>query len=89
MAPRKLALLDNPVVRPANAPSTAPDSDSAVARRHRDDIVNAATDIIAGEAVAIQHVDPNLTLEGLRLIWGRNAWPEATAAACVEQENKS
>jgi type III pantothenate kinase len=30
-------------------------------------------DIIAGATVAIERVEPNLTLEGLRLIWGRNA----------------
>lgn len=29
-------------------------------------------DIIAGETTAIQRVDPNLTLDGLRLIWQRN-----------------
>jgi type III pantothenate kinase len=28
-------------------------------------------DVISGESVAIQHVDSNLTLEGLRLIWER------------------
>jgi type III pantothenate kinase len=28
--------------------------------------------ILAGDTVAIQRVDPNLTLEGLRLIWLRN-----------------
>jgi type III pantothenate kinase len=26
-------------------------------------------DVISGESTAIQHVDPNLTLDGLRLIW--------------------
>ncbi len=51
MAPRKPAVLENPVARSANAPSTAPESDSAVARRPRDDIVAAATDIIAGEGI--------------------------------------
>jgi type III pantothenate kinase len=30
-------------------------------------------DVLAGETVAIQHVNPDLTLEGLRLIWERNA----------------
>lgn len=44
MAPRKLAVLENPVARPANATGT-------VARRRRDDIVAAATDIIAGEGI--------------------------------------
>jgi type III pantothenate kinase len=29
-------------------------------------------DIIAGETIAIQHVDPDLTLTGLRMIWDRN-----------------
>jgi type III pantothenate kinase len=29
-------------------------------------------DVISGESAAIQHVDPNLTLDGLRLIWERN-----------------
>ncbi len=29
-------------------------------------------DVISGESRAIQHVDPNLTLDGLRLIWQRN-----------------
>ena len=29
--------------------------------------------IIAGESAAIQHVDPDLTLQGLRLVWARNA----------------
>jgi len=29
-------------------------------------------DIIAGETVAIQRVDPDLTLQGLRMIWKRN-----------------
>jgi hypothetical protein len=29
-------------------------------------------DIIAGETVAIQRVDPDLTLTGLRMIWDRN-----------------
>lgn len=28
-------------------------------------------DIISGESTSIQHVDPNLTLDGLRLIWSR------------------
>src|SRR5947207_2192699 len=28
-------------------------------------------DVISGESAAIQHVDPNLTLDGLRLIWDR------------------
>ena len=28
-------------------------------------------DVISGESAAIQHVDPNLTLDGLRLIWER------------------
>jgi type III pantothenate kinase len=28
-------------------------------------------EIIAGETTAVQHVDPNLTLLGLQLIWGR------------------
>jgi type III pantothenate kinase len=30
-------------------------------------------DIIAGESTAIERVDPDLTLRGLRLIWDRNA----------------
>jgi type III pantothenate kinase len=29
-------------------------------------------DVISGESAAIQHVDPNLTLDGLRLIWQRS-----------------
>jgi type III pantothenate kinase len=29
-------------------------------------------DILSGESAAIQHVDPNLTLDGLRLIWTRS-----------------
>jgi type III pantothenate kinase len=29
-------------------------------------------DIIAGESAAIERVDPDLTLQGLRLIWNRN-----------------
>ena len=29
-------------------------------------------DILSGESTAIQHVDQNLTLDGLRLIWNRN-----------------
>jgi type III pantothenate kinase len=29
-------------------------------------------DIIAGESTAIERVDPDLTLQGLRLIWKRN-----------------
>jgi type III pantothenate kinase len=29
-------------------------------------------DVISGESASIQHVDPNLTLDGLRLIWERN-----------------
>jgi type III pantothenate kinase len=29
-------------------------------------------DVLSGESAAIQHVDPNLTLEGLRIIWQRN-----------------
>jgi type III pantothenate kinase len=29
-------------------------------------------DVISGESAAIQHVDPNLTLDGLRLIWERS-----------------
>jgi type III pantothenate kinase len=28
-------------------------------------------DVISGESTTIQHVDANLTLEGLRLIWER------------------
>jgi type III pantothenate kinase len=30
-------------------------------------------EILAGETVAIQRVDPDLTLQGLRVIWNRNA----------------
>lgn len=30
-------------------------------------------DIISGASASIQHVDPNLTLDGLRLIWQRSA----------------
>ena len=30
-------------------------------------------DIISGESRAIQHVDANLTLDGLRLIWERHS----------------
>ena len=29
-------------------------------------------EILSGESTAIQHVDQNLTLDGLRLIWNRN-----------------
>jgi type III pantothenate kinase len=29
-------------------------------------------DIIAGETTVIERVDPDLTLQGLRLIWERN-----------------
>jgi type III pantothenate kinase len=29
-------------------------------------------DVISGESTAIQHVDPNLTLDGLRLVWERH-----------------
>jgi type III pantothenate kinase len=29
-------------------------------------------DVIAGESGSIQHVAPNLTLDGLRLIWDRH-----------------
>ena len=29
-------------------------------------------DILSGESASIQHVDPNLTLDGLRLIWERS-----------------
>jgi type III pantothenate kinase len=29
------------------------------------------SDVISGDSTAIQHVDPNLTLDGLRLIWER------------------
>jgi hypothetical protein len=29
-------------------------------------------DIIAGESTTIERVDPDLTLQGLRLIWNRN-----------------
>ena len=29
-------------------------------------------DVLSGESTAIQHVDQNLTLDGLRLIWNRN-----------------
>jgi len=29
-------------------------------------------DVLSGESASIQHVDPNLTLDGLRLIWERN-----------------
>jgi type III pantothenate kinase len=29
-------------------------------------------EVISGESTAIQHVDANLTLEGLRLIWERS-----------------
>jgi type III pantothenate kinase len=29
-------------------------------------------DVIAPECPAIEHVEPNLTLDGLRLIWLRN-----------------
>jgi type III pantothenate kinase len=32
-------------------------------------------DIIAGETVVIQRVDPDLTLDGLRIIWDRNNRP--------------
>ena len=28
-------------------------------------------DVISGDSASIQHVDPNLTLEGLRLVWER------------------
>ena len=35
-------------------------------RLHRD---GGMADIIAGETVAIQRVDPDLTLHGLRMIW--------------------
>jgi type III pantothenate kinase len=34
-------------------------------------------DIIAGETVAIQRVDPDLTLHGLRMIWERNKNPSS------------
>ncbi|MGH9410739.1 MAG: type III pantothenate kinase [Vicinamibacterales bacterium] len=29
-------------------------------------------DVIAGESLALQHVDPHLTLDGLRLVWQRH-----------------
>jgi type III pantothenate kinase len=29
-------------------------------------------EILSDESTAIQHVDQNLTLDGLRLIWNRN-----------------
>jgi type III pantothenate kinase len=35
-------------------------------------------DIIAGETIAIQHVDPDLTLKGLRMIWDRNRGSRST-----------
>ena len=43
---------------------------------HGDQAVVIATgglaDVLSGESVSIQHVDPNLTLDGLRLIWERS-----------------
>jgi type III pantothenate kinase len=29
-------------------------------------------EVLSSETTSIQHVDPNLTLDGLRLIWERN-----------------
>ncbi len=35
-------------------------------------------DVIAGESAAIERVDPDLTLQGLRLIWNRNSGQTAS-----------
>ena len=37
-------------------------------------------DVLAGEARTIQHVDADLTLHGLRLIWDRNQGGAARAS---------
>ena len=51
MSLRKSLEFENSLGLPAKLTALAPDADSAVARRRRDDIVAAATDIIATEGI--------------------------------------